>query len=256
MCAAIVLITGACSLLEQNNEEKFVNPLFYKKLISVSYGNDYIKLTPTSIYIKESDDFQRNYACKLIENKKDTVSLYCLLFDEYRQKYIPGGLYTYTIKPCNQDPHCLDKGAWMVYQKVEPDMYKSNSITYVIPSEPDDVPNDRFVNPLFYKRLSPISRTARTTFLTPTSHKWIDISNQEHIEQCRMIANTPIFVTLECYYYDEFLKQMTGNTCRYSLRYCDEKKESYCHGGDWIILRKCSGSDEWLVIHKEDMGQQ
>ena len=58
---------------------------------------------------------------------------------------------------------------------------------------------EKFVNPLFYKKLSPISRGARPTFLTPTSQTYFDLYNNKVVRQCKMLENTQMFITLECF---------------------------------------------------------
>ena len=49
-CAAMALMISACILFIQNKEEKFVNPVFYEKMISASHSHFELQLTPTSIY--------------------------------------------------------------------------------------------------------------------------------------------------------------------------------------------------------------
>ena len=64
-----------------------------------------------------------------------------------------------------------------------------------------------------------------------------------------------MFVTLECSYYNDFLKRMKNYIVRYVLQGCNEEKE-YCFDGEWFVLENESGSAiGTFVIDKKDMGQ-
>ncbi len=244
----------ACQSFNQNKEEKFVNPVFYEKMISASHENFEVQLTPTSIYMFSSESFKYNYTCKLINNQMDTVSLECFKYN-YKNEKEETQVFTYTLKPCTEENLCLDEGGWLVYEKVKPYKYFDKTITYIIPSKSENFPKEKFVNPLFYKKLSPISKNARTTFLTPTSLTYLDLYNKEVVEKCKMLENTPMFVTLECSYYSDFLKRMKNYVVRYVLKGCDEKKE-FCFDSKWFVLENEAGSRiGTFVIKEKDMGQ-
>lgn len=184
----------------------------------------------------------------------DTVSLECFKYN-YKNEKEETQVFTYTLKPCTKENLCLDEGGWLVYQKVKPYKYFDETLTYIIPSKSEDAPKDKFVNPLFYKKLSPISRGSRPTFLTPTSVTTIDLYGKEDIGKCKMLENTPMFVTLDCSFYHEETKETYGYVVRYVLQGCDEKKE-YCYGGAWRVLENASGSSiGTFVIKEKDMGQ-
>ena len=254
ICGLIALTTASYVLFNQNKEEKFVNPVFYEKMISASHENFEVQLTPTSIYMFSSESYKYNYTCKLINNQMDTVSLECFKYN-YKNEKEETQVFTYTLKPCTKENLCLDEGGWLVYEKVKPYKYFDKTLTYIIPSKSEDAPKDKFVNQLFYKKLSPISRAARPTFLTPTSLTYLDLYNKEIVEKCKMLENTPMFVTLECSYYSDFLKRMKNYVVRYVLQGCDEKTQ-YCYGGAWRVLENASGSRVGtFVIDKKDMGQ-
>ncbi len=247
--AGIVLMSGGCYLFAPNQEEKFVNPLFYEKLISLSAFELYIQLTPSSIYIKEDTHFDHNYKCKLTNNQLTTITLDCQKFDDALQQYVPIS-YTYTIKPCNQETHCLDEGGWIVYQKTEPDSFIRRAI-YLIPSKEDDFPKDKFVNPMFYQELTPLPRDVDTTFLTPDSMIEVDANNQKSYKSCKMLANNPMFVTLRCLSYDDYTKKMRSDTYRYTLERCIGD-DAYYYGGDWLVIKKYfDGASTAFVIKKE-----
>ena len=64
-----------------------------------------------------------------------------------------------------------------------------------------------------------------------------------------------MFITLECSYYNDFLKRMKNYIVRYVLQGCDDKTR-YCYGGAWRVLENESGSAiGTFVIDKKDMGQ-
>ncbi len=250
----IALMTTSCVLFHQNKEEKFVNPVFYEKMISASHENFEVQLTPTSIYMFSSESYKYNYTCKLINNQMNTVSLECFKYN-YKNEKEETQVFSYTLKPCTKENLCLDEGGWLVYQKIKPYKYFDETLTYIIPSKSKNAPKDKFVNPLFYKKLSPVSKNARTTFLTPTSLTYLDLYGKEIVEKCKMLENTSMFVTLECSYYSDFLKRMKNYVVRYVLKGCDEKKE-YCFDGEWFVLENEAGSRiGTFVIDKKDMGQ-
>ncbi len=247
----IALMSTSCALFNQNKEEKFVNPLFYKTLISISHFTDKANITPSSVNIVEMGGFERNYKCRLVNNQMDSITLDCQKSDNISQKYETVS-FTYSIKPCRQENACLDEGGWLVYQQMTPYILEKTT-TYIIPSQSDDAPKDKFVNHLFYKKLSPISRGARPTFLTPTSQTYYDLYNNKVVRQCKMLENTPMFITLECSFYNDFLKDTQTDVYRYTLKKCDEQKE-YCFDGEWFVLEKMNGVSTF-VIGKKDMGQ-
>lgn len=73
----IALMSTSCALFNQNKEEKFVNPLFYKTLISISHFTDKANITPSSVNIVEMGGFERNYKCRLVNNQMDSITLDC-----------------------------------------------------------------------------------------------------------------------------------------------------------------------------------
>ena len=247
-------MAAACQSFNQNKEERFVNPVFYEKMISASHENFEVQLTPTNIYMFSRENYKYNYTCKLINNQMDTVSLECFKYN-YKNEKEETQVFTYTLKPCTEENLCLDEGGWLVYEKVKPYKYFDKTITYIIPSKSENAPKDKFVNPLFYKKLSPISRGSRPTFLTPTSLTYLDLYNKEVVEKCKMLENTPMFVTLDCSFHDEETKETYGYVVRYVLKGCDEKKE-FCFDSKWFVLENEAGrAIGTFVIKEKDMGQ-
>ena len=253
--AIAALTAGAYFFINYEKEEKFVNPLFYKKMFSGGMTYYEVQITPTSAYIMESETFKHNYKCKMTNNQMTTVTLACQVFDMQNNKEITRS-YTYTLKPCTEANGCLDKGGWLVEQKITPYEYDFDKDIYIIPSQMDNKPEDRFENPLFYKKLSPISRQSRPTYLTPNSLTYFDTDNQKVVEKCKMLENTPMFVTLECSFYNELSQKQMDYVVRFILEKCDEQKRSYCFDGKWFVVEsRRSGGFATFVIKDKDMGQ-
>ena len=88
----ILLLTG-CAF--QSSEERFVNPLFYKKLYFIPRDGIEVKLTPTKIYtttiVSEKD-------CHLIANTETKVDFFCD-FDHPLQGHISNRFYRYELVP-------------------------------------------------------------------------------------------------------------------------------------------------------------
>ena len=249
------LAVGAYFFINSEKEEKFVNPLFYKKMFSGGKTYYEVQITPTSVYIMEFERLKHNYKCKMTNNQMTTVTLACQVFDMQNNKEITRS-YTYTLKPCTEANGCLDKGGWLVEQKITPYMDTFLDNIYIIPSQMDNKPEDRFENPLFYKKLSPISRQSRPTYLTPNSLTYFDTDNQKVVEKCKMLENTPMFVTLECSFYNELSQKQMDYVVRFILEKCDEQKRSYCFDGKWFVVEsRRSGGFATFVIKDKDMGQ-
>lgn len=87
---------------------------------------------------------------------------------------------------------------------------------------------EKFVNELFYKRLSPISRDTRVTFLTPNQQKTIDIFGNYETDNCKMLENTDTYITLECIEYNQIIIHT------YTIRHCDAS-DDYCYESDWFV---------------------
>ena len=94
---------------------------------------------------------------------------------------------------------------------------------------------------------------SQTAGSSPTSQTYYDLYNNKVVRQCKMLENTPMFITLECSFYNDFLKDTQTDVYRYTLKKCDEQKE-YCFDGEWFVLEKMNGVSTF-VIDKKDMGQ-
>ena len=104
----IALMTTSCVLFNQNKEEKFVNPLFYKQLAPFALGSRETYLTPTSkrysnSIIHTKDDTHKDgwtvVPCKLLENEENYIVLKCK--DIYwRGMGKPYDIYKYQLREC------------------------------------------------------------------------------------------------------------------------------------------------------------
>jgi len=72
---ALCLILTACALPKK--EEKFVNPIFYNKLIG-KWRKEQIHITPRTYYIQNDEGYFTNAKCSLLENTETSVTLKCL----------------------------------------------------------------------------------------------------------------------------------------------------------------------------------
>lgn len=252
ICIAIsAAITGYFFIT--NKEEQFVNPVFYEKMISNAHSNYETELTPSHIYIMESDSFKHHYKCKLINNQMDTVSLECLNEQPEKQKE---GLktFTYTLTPCTEENLCLDKEGWLVTEQRRPKKYY-DKMTYIIPSRQKDFLKNKFVNPLFSEKLSPISRGSRPTFLTPTSLTYLDIYDKAVVRKCELLENTPMFITMRCSFYNNLINRIQTYEVRYVLKGCNSQKE-FCFGGKWFVLENEEGSGIGTFVIKDPNEEQ
>ena len=145
----------ACSFVE-NKEEKFVNPLFYEKLISISNYTYDTLLTPKSIKMDGYNSISKaTYDCKLTENTFEQIMFECTRYIASEKKHIQEH-FVFQIKSCKDVPTCFDKEGWIVYQ-ISSSEAPHNDATYIIPSK-IDFGTKTFANPLFYETLSHISQ--------------------------------------------------------------------------------------------------
>ncbi len=65
----------------------------------------------------------------------------------------------------------------------------------------NNIDNQKFVNPIFYQPLEPLSKHTGYVYLTPTSTKFMTPLNKELVDatgQCELIENEENFVKLSC----------------------------------------------------------
>ena len=94
--------------------------------------------------------------------------------------------------------------------------------------------DEKFVNPLFYEIMDPISKIAWQTTLTPTK-KIVDNGLGTTMEEtCELTENTMERISLKCrgIINPDFGEE--ENTYRYTLRPCRKENDCYYHGR-WLV---------------------
>ena len=99
---------------------------------------------------------------------------------------------------------------------------------------------EKFVNPLFYKTLEPISRMAWTTYLSPTQIRTTN-EGYEEIEDCITLENTFEKVSLKCTRLDDDKKENITNQYTYIIKNCIGNRRFY--GGRWCVEEKITDSE-------------
>ncbi len=119
---------------------------------------------------------------------------------------------------------------------------------------------ERFVNPMFYNKLAPLSNGERVTYLTPTQHKYSNSLSYEDgdihgdgwtIEECKMLENEQDHIKLSCSYYDIFDKKMVTKVYTYSIEECwmpEEGKE--CK--KFVVYRVGHASISTFIVEKNN----
>ena len=95
---------------------------------------------------------------------------------------------------------------------------------------------EKFVNPLFYKTLYPLTSMAWETKLTPTLKISVD-GNDKEIAVCKMLDNTYESITLKCTYFNRLIKEEETRFFKYIIWQCNPDKE-HCYGSKWKVREK------------------
>ena len=110
--------------------------------------------------------------------------------------------------------------------------------------------DEKFVNPLFYERLVPISRGGRETFLTPTRLKYSNTlvyqDDDPHvdgwsIEECEMLENEQDHIVLKCSFYNDLIDRVQTDIHTFRLDPCTEKRD-YCYESKWFVYENIDDS--------------
>ena len=121
LLVGIVLMSGGCYLFAPNQEEKFVNLLFYKPLIPISSIARETYLTPkslkfsNSILYKKGDTHADGWTiqkCFLQENKQDYIVLKCR-FDNPVTHKTQTSINKFQISECVENIYCANY-RWLV----------------------------------------------------------------------------------------------------------------------------------------------
>ena len=90
--------------------------------------------------------------------------------------------------------------------------------------QPAEAKEEKFVNPIFYKRLSAVSRSSQTTYLTPTSRRLPDpILYEESDEKwitdpCVLLENKEDYIVIKCDY--RYGRKVREPIYKYKLQEC------------------------------------
>lgn len=106
----LILLLAGCTF--QSQEERFVNPLFYKTLYPISSTDTEKRLTPTEIYSKSVDP---ELDCRLLKNGQTEVILSCIIEGDYSLlfKYvISDDFYTKNCQLIEQYVRHPDSSRW------------------------------------------------------------------------------------------------------------------------------------------------
>ena len=105
--------------------------------------------------------------------------------------------------------------------------------------------DEKFVNPLFYEIMDPISKIAWQTTLTPTKRVINNKLGASREENCELLENTQTSITLKCRGVFAFRTREVEHTYRYTLRPC--RKENNCdYKASWLVEEKVFDAEgEW-----------
>ena len=101
---------------------------------------------------------------------------------------------------------------------------------------------EKFVNPLFYKPLIPISSIARETYLTPNSLKFSNSptykKNNNYKEgwtthSCVLQENKQDYIILKCSFYNPVIQKMQTNINKFQISECLDS--AYCTSYQWLV---------------------
>lgn len=101
---------------------------------------------------------------------------------------------------------------------------------------------EKFINPLFYKPLIPISSIARETYVTPLNLKFSNSSvykkDDSHKEgwttqSCVLLENKQDFIILKCHFYNPVTQMQQTNIYKFQISEC--LNSPYCSEYHWLV---------------------
>ena len=101
---------------------------------------------------------------------------------------------------------------------------------------------EKFVNPLFYNPLIPISSIARETYLSPNSLKFSNSpvykKDDNHKEgwttqTCVLLENKQDYIVLKCSFYNPVIQKMQTNINKFQISECSDS--AYCISYHWLV---------------------
>ena len=96
--ALLILAISACVFKPE--EQKFVNPIFYKEMEPLSTGTWHTQITPY-LFVRSNKGDTSIQKCSLIENTMEAVTLRCEGPDPKNRAYILD--YRFVLRPENKD---------------------------------------------------------------------------------------------------------------------------------------------------------
>ena len=103
---------------------------------------------------------------------------------------------------------------------------------------------ERFVNPIFYKTLYPISKTVRETKLTPTKIYTKSVISEEN---CSLLKNTKNELVFSCEYDPPLGRHISDSFHRYVLE-LDKTERKNCY----VVREETSHGQGWYCIHLDE----
>ena len=106
----LIGLLSACAV----NEEKFVNPMFYKTMEPYSKLSWQTRLTPTEMHTDNGHGYSMTEKCNLLENTENKIIMHCVGYTPVHEKFesIYGFELRYPIK--NNELRVLqtEKAVW------------------------------------------------------------------------------------------------------------------------------------------------
>ena len=238
-------------------EEKFVNPIFYQKMVSIYYPEFTLEITPTHLHIRENELITRDYNCKLTKNLQNSVALECLVYNDFYRKN-QNLTFSYNLTPCQQEEYCTADDEWLVTQDITPYEMHHETFSFKISSKPlAKAPQEKFVNPIFYKTLFPLGKTKWETDLSPNlivSHDGDAID----IQTCRLLENTSEYILFRCSYLNFSHPTYITRIYKYKIRKCNYARE-FCYGNTFKIIEELMDTIDsspfsrgYFIVDEED----
>ena len=105
----LIGLLSACAV----NEEKFVNPMFYKTMEPISKMVWQTRLTPTEIYVDNGYGYSETGTCKLLENTETKIVMHCIRPSHQKEiNLIYGFELLYPIKDNKLEVLQTEKAVW------------------------------------------------------------------------------------------------------------------------------------------------
>lgn len=100
----------------------------------------------------------------------------------------------------------------------------------------------KFVNPLFYEKLEPVSGRSWVTYLTPTQFKKSN-ARYDKVGTCELLENTQDKISLKCTWYNDISESNVTYIYIYTISECEERNRIY---GRWCVIERVGAPDEDL----------